>query len=111
MHDHPVKFVHDGDEHTHTHSHNHSHSHTSTKAVLNRLSKAIGHLTSVKTMVEQGRDCPEVLIQLAAVRAAIKSTSEVILSDHIEHCIVDAVQTGDMQALDELKNAIKLIMK
>lgn len=89
----------------------HSHTHQNTKAVLNRLSRAIGHLNAVKGMVEEGRDCSEVLIQLAAVRSAINGICEVILQDHIDHCIVDAVQTGDMKALDELNEAIKLLMK
>ena len=102
--------------HAHNHdsipkNHSHSHTHTNTKSVLNRLSRAIGHLTSVKGMVEQGRDCPEVLIQLAAVRSAINGICEVILKDHLEHCIVDAIKTGDMEALDELKKAVELLMK
>ncbi len=76
----------------------HEHTHANTKAVLNRLSRAIGHLQSVRQMVEDGRDCPEVLIQLAAVRAALNNTGKVILKDHIEHCIVDAVEQGDQKA-------------
>lgn len=70
--------------------HSHSHSHTQTKAVVNRLSRAIGHLESVKRMVEDGRDCTEVLIQLSAVKSAINNTGKLILKDHIEHCIVHA---------------------
>ena len=58
--------------HSHTeeagHTHSHTHTHTNTKAVLNRLSRAIGHLESIKRMVEEGRDCSEVLIQLSAVK-------------------------------------------
>ena len=98
-------------EHTNPHTQTHEHAHAQTKAVLNRLSRAIGHLTSVRGMVEQGRDCPEVLIQLAAVRSAINGICEVILKDHLENCIVDAVNTGDMGALDELKRAVELLMK
>ncbi len=97
--------------HPHTHEQAHIHTHTHTKAVLNRLSRAIGHLTAVRGMVEQGRDCSEVLIQLAAVRSAINKTCEVILKDHLEHCIVDAVKTNDMKALDELKRSVELLMK
>ena len=93
------------------HTHNHSHTHENTQAVINRLSRAIGHLTSVKTMVKQGRDCSEVLIQLAAVRAAINRTCDIILQDHIDHCIVDAVKTGDTQAIEELNKALKHLMK
>ena len=76
------------------------------KAVVNRLAKAIGHLEAVKGMVENGRDCSEVLIQLAAVKSAISSVSRVILKDHIDHCIVDAVKENDTESIEELKNAI-----
>ena len=95
----------DGTVHTHTHSHEH------TRAVLNRLSRAIGHLESIKRMVEDGRDCSEVLIQLAAVRSALGNTGKVILEDHINHCIVDAVESGDMEAIEELNKAISYFIK
>ena len=90
---------------------NHKHSHKQTKAVLDRLARAIGHLTSVRNMVEQGRDCSEVLIQLAAVRSAINKTCEVILKDHLEHCIVDAINTGNTEAMDDLDRAVEMLMK
>ena len=88
-----------------------SHTHTETKAVLNRLSRAIGHLESVKRMVENGQDCADVLIQLAAVRSALTSTGKIILKDHIEHCIVDAVQNGDQEPMEQLKKAIEQFIK
>ena len=71
----------DGTRVTHSHEpgHGHTHTHTHTKAVLNRLSRAIGHLESIRRMVEEGRDCSEVLIQLSAVKAAINNTGKVIL--------------------------------
>lgn len=78
----------DGTVHAH---HGHTHTHTQTKAVLNRLSRAIGHLSAVKRMVEQNRDCSDVLIQLSAVNSAIKNVSK-MLQDHIEHCLVEAVK-------------------
>ena len=76
-----------------------------------RLSRAIGHLESIRRMVEEGRDCSEVLIQLSAVKSAINNTGKVILQDHIQHCIVDAVKDGDMEALEELNKAIDRFMK
>ena len=93
VHSHPV-------DHEQEHSHAHGHVHTETKAVLNRLSRAIGHLESVKRMVEDGRDCTEVLVQLAAVRSALSSTAKVILKDHLEHCVADA-HDADLQTLNE----------
>ena len=59
-------------------------------------------------MVEDGRDCAEVLIQLAAVRSALNNTAKIILKDHIDHCLADAVETGDQQAIDELNQAIEV---
>ena len=108
--------VHDADhnhEHAHSHDHaeGHGHVHENTQAVLNRLSRAIGHLESVRKMVENGRDCSEVLIQIAAVRAAITNIGKVILQDHIEHCIVDAVKSGDTKELDALNKAIEQFIK
>lgn len=98
-------------DHGHGHSHGHGHTHTNTKAVINRLSRAIGHLESIKRMVEDGRDCSEVLIQLSAVKSAINNTGKVILKDHIEHCLVDAVESGDHEAIAELTEAIDRFMK
>ena len=96
-------------EHEHSHHHSHGHTHTQTKAVLNRLARAIGHLESVKSMVENGRDCTEVLIQLAAVRSALSSTAKVILKDHLEHCISEEGVDAQEQ-LKALNDAIDKFM-
>ena len=109
-----ITHCHDSQAHTHGHehghSHGHTHTHTQTKSVINRLARAIGHLESVKRMVEDGRDCAEVLIQLAAVRSALNNTAKIILKDHIDHCLTDAVESGDRQAIDELNLAIEKFM-
>ena len=91
--------------------HNHGHIHENQKAVVNRLARAIGHLNKVKRMGEEGCDCTEVLVQLAAVRSAIDNTGKVILNDHIRHCMVDAVQLGDESAIDGLCDAVEKFMK
>ena len=123
--EHLENHLHEGEEeHMHTHvledgttvmhshgEHRHHHSHAQTKAVLNRLSRAIGHLESIKRMVEDGRDCSEVLIQLSAVKSAINNTGKIILQDHIEHCIVDAVEPGDRDAIKEVEGALDRFMK
>ena len=108
-----------GHAHSHTHvledgtvvTHTHTHSHEHTTAVINRLSRAIGHLESIKKMVENGRDCSEVLIQLSAVKAAINNTGKVILQDHIQHCLVDAIESGDRKEIEELNKAIDRFIK
>ncbi len=83
-----------------------SHEHAETQNVLNRLSRIIGHLEGIKRMVEDGRNCSEVLIQLAAVKSAVNNTQKLILKDHINHCLVDAIERGDETELVELGKAI-----
>ena len=103
------------EEHTHEHPHSHAdghpHHHENTRAVLNRMSRAIGHMESIKTMIEDGRYCSEVLIQIAAVRSAINNIGKIILEDHIRHCVVDALETGDQKVLDDLDEAINKFVK
>ena len=79
--------------------------------MVNRISRAAGHLNSIKKMVEEGRDCSEVLIQLSAVRAAINSIGKIVLKDHMEHCIVQAVKDGDNEAIDNFEKAIEKFLK
>ena len=85
--------------------------HVHTKQIVNRLARAAGHLEAIRHMVEEGRDCSEVLIQLAAVRSAINNTGKLIIRDHMEHCVVDAVEHGDREALDKLSRAIDQFLK
>ena len=106
-------------DHTHDHgymhahgiTHSHGHVHENQKAVVNRLARAMGHLEKVKRMVEEGADCSEVLIQLAAVRSALDNTGKVILKAHMRPCMVDAVEAGDDSAIDDLCQAIDKFMK
>ncbi len=113
-----------GHEHAHEHSHGHGHTHTHThgghhhvhseeekRAVINRLSRAIGHLESVKRMVERDEDCTEVLIQLAAVRNAINNTGKLVMKNHISHCIVEAIEEDDLEAVEALNKAIDRFIK
>ncbi len=111
--EHTHEYLHEhGIPHTHGEGvHSHTHTHENTKAVLNRLSRAIGHLESVKKMVEDGRDCSEVLVQIAAVRSAINNIGKVILQDHMRHCIVEAVEEGDEATIESLCQAIDKFVK
>lgn len=105
-------------DHEYLHAHNiphahedHPHVHANTKAVLNRMARIIGHMESIKRMVEDGRDCSEVLVQIAAVKSAMNNVGKVILQDHIKHCIVEAVEDNDQQSIDDLCEAIDKFMK
>lgn len=99
------------DENGNVHIYSHQHSHEQTKAVLNRISRAQGHLEAVRKMIERGEDCAQVLVQLSAVISALNSTGRVILKDHIAHCIVDAVEANDMEPIEALNQAIDRFMR
>ena len=105
-------------DHTHTHAdgtvhHNHTHTHDpqQMRAIVNRLKRAVGHLDKVRRMVEDGEDCADVLVQLSAVKSEINNTGKLILKEHMEHCIVEAVQENDYEAIERMNKAIDRFMK
>jgi len=81
------------------------------RAILNRLAKASGHLDAVRRMIDDGRDCSDVLIQLSAVRSAINNTEKIILKDYIERCLNDALCQNDEDAVDRMNEAIDKFIK
>lgn len=90
-----------------THHHAHVHSEASLKQIINRLSRIEGHIRGVKAMVAESRPCPEVLIQLAAVRGAIDRVSRLILDEHLNECVARAAEEGNIEEeLEQLKAAL-----
>ena len=114
MAEHELSHTH-GHEHEHEHEHRHEHSHThdpeQIRAIINRLSRSIGHLESVRRMLEEGKDCADVLIQLAAVRAELGGAGRELLKEHMEHCIVEAIAENDQEAIEHMNRAIDMFMK
>ena len=86
-------------------SHGHYHSPDEKKKQLNRLSKAAGHLQHVRRMIENDEDCADVLIQLSAVNSALRSLGKEIINEHMTHCIIHAIEEGDMKAVEEFRKA------
>jgi DNA-binding FrmR family transcriptional regulator len=83
------------------------HSEASRKQILNRLSRLEGHIRGIKTMVQDNRPCPEVLIQVAAVRGALDRVSRIILDEHLTECIARAAKEGNIEMeIEELKAAL-----
>lgn len=99
------------DDRTAEHNHSHTHDPQEMKAIVNRLSRSIGHLESVKKMIEDGRDCSDVLIQLSAVRSEINNAGKLLLKEHMEHCIVEAVEQNDRESIEKMNQAIDMFMK
>ena len=81
------------------------------KAMVNRIARATGHLIMVRDMVEQERDCSEVLIQLAAVKSAVNGAGKEILKQYMEECVDQELRQQDNEGLGKLKKGIDSFMK
>ncbi|PSO62774.1 MAG: hypothetical protein BRC47_05815 [Cyanobacteria bacterium QS_7_48_42] len=85
----------------------HVHSEESLRRIVNRLSRLEGHIRGIKTMVSESRPCPEVLMQIAAVRGALDRVSRLILDEHLSECITRASEEGNIEVeVEELKAAL-----
>ena len=99
---------------THSHAHKdeqaphpHVHSEESLRSIINRLSRLEGHIRGIKTMVQESRPCPDVLVQIAAVRGALDRVARLILDEHLTECIGRAAQAGNIEVeIQELKTAL-----
>ena len=95
---------------THGHeqsAHAHVHSEESLRSLVNRLSRIEGHIRGIKTMVQESRPCPDVLVQIAAVRGALDRVARMILDEHLTECIARAAQEGNIEVeIKELKSAL-----
>ncbi|NJP09987.1 MAG: metal-sensitive transcriptional regulator [Leptolyngbyaceae cyanobacterium RU_5_1] len=90
-----------------SHSHPHVHSEESLRRVVNRLSRIEGHIRGIKAMVQESRPCPDVLVQVAAVRGALDRVARIILDEHLTQCIARAAKEGDIETeIEELKAAL-----
>ena len=89
------------DMHPEADPHSHIHDETSQRRLVNRLSRIEGHIRGVKTMIQEHRPCPEVLVQIAAVRGALDKVARVILDEHLTQCIGRAAKEGDPVTIEE----------
>jgi DNA-binding FrmR family transcriptional regulator len=79
--------------------------------VIARLARIEGHVRSIREMVEAGRDCSDVLVQVAAVRAAVEAVGRIVLEDHFETCILAAVRDGHhADAVEDFKEAFSKLV-
>jgi CsoR family transcriptional regulator, copper-sensing transcriptional repressor len=87
--------------------HSHVHDPESIRRIVNRLSRIEGHVRGLKRMVQEQENCPDVLIQVAAVRGALDKVARLILDEHLTQCVVRAAEQGNIQdEIEELQAAL-----
>ena len=80
------------------------------KAVGNRLATIEGHIKAIRKMLDEGRDCVELITQLLAVERSLRSASVLVLNNHLDHCVKDAVKNGDTSEVDEMHKLMELFL-
>ncbi|MBN0669071.1 metal-sensing transcriptional repressor [Pseudomonas aeruginosa] len=94
------------------HEHSHGHRHQSHSDVMKRLKRAEGHLRSIITMIEDGRECVDIAQQLHAAEKAVCQAKRTLIQDHIDHCLehtMDALATGERTSLEDFKQITKYL--
>ncbi|NEP18963.1 MAG: metal-sensitive transcriptional regulator [Leptolyngbya sp. SIO4C1] len=93
-------------------THGHVHSEESIRRIVNRLSRIEGHIRGIKTMVQEERPCPDVLVQVAAIKGALDRVARAILDEHLSECIKRAVTDGDIEVeIEALKAALDRFLR
>ena len=81
------------------------------KDLINRLSRIEGQIRGIKGMVERDAYCTDILIQVAAVNAALNSFNKVLLANHIRTCVTEDIKEGKEETVEELVAVIQKLMK
>lgn len=79
--------------------------------LINRLSRIEGQVRGIKGMVERDVYCPDILVQVAAVNAALNSFNKTLLASHIKTCVTQDILAGREETVDELVTTLQKLMK
>lgn len=81
------------------------------KDLINRLSRIEGQVRGIRKMVESDCYCPDILVQVSAVNAALNSFNKVLLANHIRTCVADDIREGNDETIDELVTVLQKLMR
>lgn len=81
------------------------------KDMLHRLNRIEGQIRGIKGMVEKDAYCTDILVQVAAVNAALNSFNKVLLANHIKTCVIRDIKEGKEETVEELLDTLKKLMK
>lgn len=79
--------------------------------LIHRLNRIEGQVRGIKGMVEKKVYCTEILVQVAAVNAALNSFNKVLLANHIRICVAEDIRQGKEETIDELVAVLQKVMK
>ena len=79
--------------------------------LMNRLKRIEGQVRGIQGMLEKDAYCTDILVQVAAVNAALNSFNRVLLTNHLHTCVAENVRAGNDEVLDELAGVLQKLMK
>ncbi|MCH5164114.1 MAG: metal-sensitive transcriptional regulator [Clostridiales bacterium] len=80
------------------------------KAVDNRLATIEGHIKAIRKMLEDDKDCIDLITQLMAVERSVRSASMAILNNHLDTCVKEAVENGDVSEVEEMHKLLEMFL-
>lgn len=89
----------------------HAHSAHDHSAELKRLSRIKGQVEGVERMIHEKRYCPEIVIQIKAIRSALRSLEANVVEAHMRHCVKDAIKSKDPAMVNQKLEEILLLIK
>jgi len=81
------------------------------KNLIHRLNRIEGQIRGVKNMIEKNTYCDDVLNQIASVQSALNGVGKLLLEGHMKSCVVERIQAGDYEVVDELLATVNKLMK
>ena len=81
------------------------------RKLMNRLNRVEGQVRGVKKMLEEERYCVDILIQISAIQAALNAFNRELLTNHMRTCVVDEIQNGNTEVVEELCSSLQRLMK
>lgn len=81
------------------------------KSLMNRLNRIEGQVRGIKKMIEKDAYCTDIVVQVAAVNAALNSFNKVLLSDHIRTCVAQDIRDGKDEVIDDLLQTLQKLMR
>ncbi|MCR8657044.1 metal-sensitive transcriptional regulator [Paenibacillus endoradicis] len=95
----------------HSSARNSHHSNEEKRKLVSRLNRIEGQIRGIKSMIEKDTYCDDVLNQISAAQSALGSTAKLLLEAHMKSCIVDRIEAGEHEVIDELLVTVAKLMK
>ena len=101
-------FCHDGSQHDERTSH---HSEKTVRELVNRMNRIEGQIRGIKGMIEKHVYCDDILNQIASAQSALHGAAKLLLEHHMKSCVLEQIQAGDAQVIDEVLITIFKLIK